>query len=197
MNELSIYDLISMLSRYSDDDIKMILKAYKFAEELHKGQIRQSGEEYIIHPLNVAVILAEMNADADTICAGLLHDTIEDTDVTYEDIKKEFGEKIARIVAGESEDKDKTWHERKSHTLQTLKNEPIEIKIVAMGDKLSNMRSMANDYEKIGDRLWERFNVKDKTMQGWYYKGLAECFEEIKNTREYKEYKKLVEQVFG
>ena len=66
-----------------------------------------------------------------------------------------------------------------------------------MGDKLSNMRSMANDYEKIGDKLWERFNVKDKTMQGWYYKGLVECFEEIKNTREYKEYKKLVEQVFG
>ncbi|MBP3545515.1 MAG: bifunctional (p)ppGpp synthetase/guanosine-3',5'-bis(diphosphate) 3'-pyrophosphohydrolase [Alphaproteobacteria bacterium] len=176
----------------------MINKALNFAINAHCGATRKGCDTpFILHPLEAASIVARMTDDIDLIIAALLHDTIEDTDVTYEDIKNEFGEKIARIVAGESEDKDKTWHERKSHTLQTLKNEPTEIKIVAMGDKLSNMRSMANDYEKIGDKLWERFNVKDKTMQGWYYKGLVECFEEIKNTREYKEYKKLVEQVFG
>ena len=77
-----------------------------------------------------------------------------------------------------------------------MRNDSLDVKIVALGDKLANIRSMANDYAKIGDLLWERFNVKDKSLQGWYYKGLVECFDELKSTPEYKEYLALVKNVF-
>lgn len=75
-------------------------KAYDYAEQLHDGQMRQSGEPYISHPLNVAYILAEMHADRDTICAGLLHDTLEDTDISKEDIAHNFNQNIANLVDG-------------------------------------------------------------------------------------------------
>ena len=81
-------------------DTKLIMKAYNFAEEKHHNQYRKSGESYIIHPLNVAYILAQIGLDDNTICAALLHDVVEDTDVTNEDIKKQFGEEIAEMVAG-------------------------------------------------------------------------------------------------
>mgnify|MGYP000587448859 CR=1 FL=1 len=86
MNELTLKDLLDNVGEYNKDDLATIEKAYHYAEELHRGQLRQSGEPYISHPLNVAYILSEMHADTDTICAGLLHDTLEDTNSTKEDI---------------------------------------------------------------------------------------------------------------
>ena len=97
---ITIFDLIKKVELYDEKDIDIITKAYKYAEKAHKGQTRQSGEPYISHPLSVAYILASMNADSDTICAGLLHDTIEDTKVTKEDIKKKFNEDVANLVDG-------------------------------------------------------------------------------------------------
>ena len=82
MNTLTLEDLITKLKEYNPDAIEMVIKAYNYADYLHEGQKRQSGEPYIIHPLNVAYILAEMHAEQDTICAGLLHDTLEDTETT-------------------------------------------------------------------------------------------------------------------
>lgn len=148
MNELSIYDLISMLSRYSDDDIKMILKAYKFAEELHKGQIRQSGEEYIIHPLNVAVILAEMNADADTICAGLLHDTLEDTHITKGEIEEEFNSEVAKLVDGVTKISKMNFSSKQESNMANTRKiitgitEDVRIIIIKLADRLHNMRTL-------------------------------------------------------
>ena len=78
----------------------LILRAYNFAKEYHEGQKRLSGEDYIIHPLNVAYILADLNMDDATICAALLHDVVEDTEATNEDIKNKFGNEIAEMVAG-------------------------------------------------------------------------------------------------
>ena len=148
MNDLSIYDLISMLSKYSDDDIKMILKAYKFAEELHKGQIRQSGEEYIIHPLNVAIILAEMNADVDTICAGLLHDTLEDTVITKEEITEEFNSEVAKLVDGVTKisklkymTKEKVLAKSHQKILLAMAKD-VRVILVKLVDRLHNMRTM-------------------------------------------------------
>lgn len=81
-------------------DIKLIEKAYEFAKENHKDQKRMSGEEYIVHPLSVAYILADLELDDQTICAALLHDVVEDTNITHEDVVKEFGEEIANMVEG-------------------------------------------------------------------------------------------------
>ena len=100
MNNVTLEELIEKVKSYNTKDIDLIIKAYNYASKKHEGQKRKSGEPYIIHPLNVAFILAEMHADIDTICAGLLHDTIEDTDVTREDIERDFNESIALLVEG-------------------------------------------------------------------------------------------------
>ena len=94
-------DLISHVQKYHpSDDISLIEKAYKTAAEAHKDQVRKSGEPYIIHPLCVAIILADLELDKETIAAGLLHDVVEDTIMTTEEIEKEFGPDVALLVDG-------------------------------------------------------------------------------------------------
>ena len=100
MNKLSLEDLITLIKTYNPDEEEKIRKAYHYADLFHKGQLRESGEEYITHPLNVAYILAEMHADSDTVCAGLLHDVVEDTSANKEDIAELFNEDIANLVDG-------------------------------------------------------------------------------------------------
>ena len=177
----------------------MINQAILFATHAHSGTFRKgTNMPYIMHPLEAAVIVSQMTTDEALIAAAVLHDTVEDCeDISIEDIKHTFGEKVAQLVSAESEDKTKTWQERKSHTLEFLKNEASEdVKIVTLGDKLSNMRAIARDYKVIGDQLWERFNVKDKTRIGWYYKGLGESLSSMSSYEQYQEYIKLVNEVF-
>ena len=100
MNKLTVEDLINLVKSYNPDEVEIIKRAYYYADNLHTGQRRQSGEPYITHPLNVAYILAEMHADRDTVCAGLLHDTLEDTHVTKEDISNDFNHEVAALVDG-------------------------------------------------------------------------------------------------
>ena len=96
-----IEQLIEKILSYNPEaDVDKVREAYDYADAHHEGQKRNSGEDYIVHPFNVALILAEMNMDVPTIIAGLLHDTIEDTDVTYEDVKERFGEEVAILVEG-------------------------------------------------------------------------------------------------
>ena len=178
----------------------MINKAILFATNAHSGAVRKgTNMPYIMHPLEAAVIVSQMTTDQEIIAAAVLHDTVEDCeDISIEDIKQAFGERVAQLVSAESEDKTKTWQERKSHTIEFLKSEATEeIKIVALGDKLSNMRAIARDYKVIGDQLWERFNVKDKVRIGWYYKGLGESLSSMSQYQTYQEYMKLVEEVFN
>ncbi len=100
MNEISLKDLLNNVKSYDESEILLIEKAYYYAESLHDGQFRQSGEPYISHPLNVAYILSEMHADTDTIFAGLLHDTLEDTEITKEAIAEDFNKEVANLVDG-------------------------------------------------------------------------------------------------
>ena len=97
---ITIELLMKKIGSYTKKDLSIIFKAYNYALKHHDGQKRESGEDYIIHPLTVAYLLSTMHADYETICAGLLHDLIEDTKVTYEDIKNEFNEEIAYLVDG-------------------------------------------------------------------------------------------------
>ena len=85
---------------YKNANLSLIQRAYDYANKHHGGQLRKSGEPYMIHPLNVAYILTDLELDDETICAALLHDVVEDTDVTHEDLVKDFGESIAEMVAG-------------------------------------------------------------------------------------------------
>lgn len=178
----------------------MINKAIAFAVKAHEGQPRKGTEiPYIFHPLEVGMIVSRITDDEEVIAAAVLHDTVEDCDaVTLDDIRREFGDRVARIVGLESEDKDKSWEERKAATVRSLKKEPMrEAKIVALGDKLSNIRCFYADYIKLGDELWQRFNMKDKRMQGRYYHGLCEALSNLSDLEEYQEFRRMVEMVFG
>ena len=102
-NRILISDICKKLERYmSTEDISMVYKAYIVAASAHDGQYRRSGEAYVFHPINVAMILAELGFDRDSIISALLHDCIEDTEITYEEIQKDFGQDVAFIVEGVS-----------------------------------------------------------------------------------------------
>ena len=176
----------------------MVQKAIDFATKVHEGQYRKGTDRpYIVHPMEVGKIVSTMTQDEEIISAAILHDTIEDTGVTYEDLKQEFGTRVADLVAAESEDKSKTWIERKGHTLEHLKTASPAEKILTMADKLSNIRSMARDYLLVGEELWQRFNMKDREKQAWYYTSMIDLLKDLNETPEYQEYVRLCGKVFG
>ena len=190
------------MSNHYDHDI--IAKAITFAVENHKGMVRKKTEiPYIVHPMEAAAIVATMTVDPNIIAAAVLHDVVEDTPITLESLRTEFNEIICNLVAEESEDKregqpeSETWLIRKQEAIETLRNASVEAKMVALGDKLSNIRAMARDYRKNGEELWERFNQNDPKIQAWYYESLLEAFEDMSEFDAYKEYKARVEEVFG
>jgi len=146
------------------------------------------------------MILQENNANEDIIVAGLLHDILEDTNKTGEDIKNEFDETILKLVIGASEElggrEDRSWEARKKHTIQTLKNASHDVKLVSCADKLSNIRSMLRDYEIDKENLWNRFTVNDPEMHRWYYEGLVESLASLAGYKMYEEFKMIVKVLF-
>lgn len=178
----------------------MINKAIAFATQAHEGQVRKgTSRSFILHPLEVGKIVASMTEDEEVISAAILHDTIEDCEgVTEERLREKFTERVAGLVAQESEDKSKTWMERKSATIAHLKVAPREIQMIGLADKLSNMRDIDRDYPECGEELWNRFRMKDKNVIGWYYKSIREALEEaMAGTEAYREYCELVAKNFG
>lgn len=178
---------------------KMINKAILFATNAHAGQTRKGTKiPFIVHPMEVGVIVSHITTDEEIISAAILHDTLEDCPkVTIEQIQEEFGEKIATWVACESEDKTKTWMERKQHTIEHLKTQCREVQYIALADKLANIRAIFRDHKQLGEEVWQRFRVKDPKKQGWYYRSLVESLKDLSSLDEYQEYKSLVEEVFG
>lgn len=179
--------------------IRVINKAIIMATTCHADQKRKGTDiPYILHPLEAGVIVANMKFDVDVICAAILHDVLEDAKISLEAIMLMFNPRVAELVGSQSEDKSKTWAERKKHTVEYLKTVNDEdIRIVALGDKLSNMRSLYRDYIEFGDQIWNRFNEKDKAKQGEYYKGLTQALATLERFPEYGEYCSLVEKVFS
>lgn len=178
----------------------MINKAIDFAVWAHKDQFRKGTQiPFILHPMEVGIIVSKMTSDEEIISAAFLHDTVEDCPhVTIGDIRNEFGDRIAAMVDCESEDKSKTWMERKSHTIFYLKEMASkEVRYIALGDKLANIRSLVKDYREEGDKLWNRFNMKDKKMQGWYYRSIIDSLNSMEAYPEYQEYVELVHSLFG
>ena len=148
MENITLEKLLDEVRKYNPTEVDIIKKAYDYAKTLHEGQYRQSGESYIIHPLNVAYILAEMHADKDTVCAGLLHDTIEDTKITKEDIAHDFNQEIANLVDGvtklakmnfSTKEEQNSANTRKIITGITS---DVRIIIIKLADRLHNMRTI-------------------------------------------------------
>ncbi|MDK7721971.1 bifunctional (p)ppGpp synthetase/guanosine-3',5'-bis(diphosphate) 3'-pyrophosphohydrolase [Peptoniphilus lacrimalis] len=146
---MTIDDLIEKIKTYNPNvDEAEIRSAYELAKVNHQGQKRNSGEDYIIHPLHVAMILADMNMDSATIIAGLLHDTIEDTSVTYEDIEKKFGKEIAELVDGVTKLKKLNYKSKAEKQAENIRKmvlamaKDIRVIIVKLADRLHNMRTL-------------------------------------------------------
>lgn len=186
-------------------DSSLLDKALHFAIDAHANvERRGKGFPYIVHPLEAVEIVASITSDQELLAAAALHDVVEDTPITIEQIRAEFGDRVADIVAAESDNlnegvtAESSWRDRKMAALKHLQNASHEVKVVAMGDKLSNMRAIARDYEVLGDKLWDRFHAPNgKADHVWRYKALAEALSDLDGTFAYREFKALVEQVFG
>lgn len=148
MEKITKEELLNKILAYNKEEVEVIRKAYDYAENLHKGQTRQSGEPYISHPLNVAYILAEMHADRDTICAGLLHDTLEDTNITKEDIAHEFNKNVANLVDGVTKMSKMNFSSKQAQNMANTRkiitgiSEDVRIIIIKLADRLHNMRTL-------------------------------------------------------
>ncbi|MEJ6949454.1 HD domain-containing protein [Natronospora cellulosivora (SeqCode)] len=181
----------------------LVAKAMKVATIAHKDGTRKGSETpYIVHPFEVAMILQDNGMNAQVIAAGLLHDVLEDTSVSPEELREEFGKYILDLVLGASEeleDRDnRPWQDRKEHTISFLRDKaPFAVKCIGCADKLSNARSMLRDivnYEKEED-FWNRFSA-GKERQKWYYESLIESLEELEGLKMYNEFKRVIERLF-
>ena len=191
-----------MANKFLNTDL--LDRAIVFAVKAHHNTERRGkGFPYIVHPMEAVEIVSTITSDQDLLAAAALHDTIEDTDVTVEDIRREFGDRIADLVHAESDrftegvSEEDSWHERKQAAIERLAAAPHDAKIVAMGDKLSNMRAIWRDYQSKGDELWKIFHVTDKASHEWHYRGLATSLSELSDTFAYKEFVRLIDDVFG
>jgi len=178
-----------------------ILKAIEFSANAHIGHFRKGSKTpYITHPFEVAKILAtvvDLETNEELICAGLLHDTVEDTDTTIDLIRKEFGSAVADLVASDSEDKSLSWEKRKQNTIDFLEKEATrDMRILACADKLANLRSIKEDYAKIGDEVWYIF-ARGKEKQSWYYKGIGKSLESLGDLPIYCEFCQLTIEMFN
>ena len=184
-------------------DTTLLDRAIIFAVRAHAGTERRGkGFPYIVHPMEAVEIVATMTRDQELLAAAALHDTVEDTDTTVEQIREEFGDRIASLVASESDivleglPAEDSWHARKQAAIDRLARASHDAKIVALGDKLSNMRAIARDYAQQGDALWNLFHAKDPKDHEWHYRGLADALRELEDTFAYQEFAKLINQVF-
>lgn len=186
-------------------DTSFVDKAIKFAVDAHANvERRGKGFPYVIHVLEAMEIVATMTNDKELLAAAVLHDTVEDTDTTLADIRKMFGERVAKLVELESDKgvspqgEELDWRSRKQATINHLENAPYDAKVVALGDKLSNMRAIARDYKKIGDNLWKIFHAPNgRSDHEWHYRGLANSLSDLAGTEAYTEFIALLKDVFG
>ena len=185
-------------------DTDLLDRAIMFAVKAHSGTERRGkGFPYIVQPMEALEIVSTMTPDQELLAAAVLHDTVEDTYVTIDHIREEFGDRIASIVDAESDkgiegrSEDDSWHSRKKGAIERLAKASRDTKMVALGDKLSNMRAIARDYSMMGDELWKIFHVTDKKDHEWHYRGLADSLRELEDTFALKEFENLIDQVFG
>jgi (p)ppGpp synthase/HD superfamily hydrolase len=172
--------------------MSIVSEALLFSTERHLHQFRKGTKvPYMVHLLNVCKILAERDCPDPLLAAALLHDVVEDTDTTIEEVEEKFGHEIAHLVRGATEldklekkdmDKKASWRSRKEHTINFITLEATRDQLLVIAaDKLDNLRSIKDDLERLGPALWDRFNASS-LEQAWYYQSLTEAFWKRKDT---------------
>ena len=174
--------------------------AIYYATRAHKGQRRKLEDiDMIFHPFTVGMILQRNNCNEDIVCAGILHDVVEDTSYSFEDIEKEFGQVVRDYVYDASEpDQSLEWEERKKHTIEHIKTAPLGSKLIVACDKINNLDDTYESIMKYGEKAaWEVLK-RPKDKQEWYYTSVYNsCIEgEDENHPIFKRYKDILEKVF-
>lgn len=175
-------------------------KAKLFAIRAHTGQVRKSEPDkpMIMHPIGVGQILESFEYDENVVAAGYLHDVVEDTKYTIEDIEKEFGSDIASLVMGASEpDKSLSWEERKKHTIEETKKLSFRNKLVICADNINNLEDLFLIFEKNGERDFSAFK-RGEEQQKWYYTSIYESLisNEDKDLPIFQRLKDVLDKVF-
>jgi guanosine-3',5'-bis(diphosphate) 3'-pyrophosphohydrolase len=176
----------------------------KFAADAFAGQVRKcSGEAAVLHSLEAAAIVASMTHDNEVIAAAVLHDVVEDAGITGEKLLRRFGKRVTELVLAETENRDqnesmvKSWRKRKEEAIEFLRHtDDAGVKMVFLGDKLSNMRALNNDLSQFGNGIWEEFHQKDPEEHHWYYRTIADLLSDLRNFPAWKEYDRLIREVF-
>lgn len=176
-------------------------KAKAFAIKAHEGQHRKTSKEpYITHPIRVAERLETIDSSEDLICAGYLHDVVEDTPYEMEDIRKHFGKKVQELVSAHTEDKSKSWRERKAHTIAMIKHADKNVKYLIVADKLDNLLELEKEIKLHGPAVWNAFNA-GRDQQKWYNQSIVEnmChgLKDDEIPPFFSMYKDAVKRVFG
>ncbi|MCC8182247.1 MAG: HD domain-containing protein [Clostridiales bacterium] len=179
-------------------------EAVLFATQAHSGAVRKgSSVPYILHPLEAAAIAATITEDQTVLAAAVLHDVVEDTPCTLEQLEARFGPEVASLVAAETEDKrpgqapEDSWRIRKEEAVRRLRQDPRrEVKIVALGDKLSNLRSMYQALRREGDALWTRFHQQDPLEHRWYYGEMGAALACLRGYPAWEEYWELFRRIW-
>ena len=185
--------------------MELVSEAISFTVKVHDGMRRKNSDvPYILHPLEAAVIVSTMTDDQEVIAAAILHDVVEDTNITIDEIEEKFGKRVRELVVSETENKrpeipaSESWRIRKEESLEVLKNtHDIGVLMVWLGDKLANIRSIYRDLQQEGNATWEKFNQKDPNEHAWYYFSIVKLTERLVHTSAWLEFKTLVELVFG
>lgn len=180
-------------------DTSLLDRAILFAVQAHAGTPRRGkGFPYVVHPMEAMVIAATMTDDQEILAAAALHDVVEDTDVTLDELRARFGERVAGLVDTESDrlDEGLDWRARKEEALKRLRNASRDGKIVALGDKLSNMRAIARDFTSKGEVFWDLFHIKEKSVHAWRYHALLDALSDLSDTYAYQEFEFLVNRIF-
>ena len=190
-----------MANKYMDSTL--LDRAIIYAVKAHANtERRDKGFPYIVHPMEAMAIAATITPDQEVLSAAALHDVVEDTDCTIEELRSEFGNRIADLVESESDkyavsvSGEDIWKESKQAAIERLAKADRDSKIVALGDKLSNMRAIARDFDQIGNKIWERFHAPEPQDHEWRYRGLAASLSELSDTAAYKEFVELIDRVF-
>ena len=173
-----------------------VQRAYEFSLRVHSSQKRKDGKPYILHPYSVANLLFRNGADEDLICAGFLHDTIEDGKVTEDELKEKFGEEVLRIVLFDTENKSLPWLERKQNTLNALKECDRKCAMLVCADKLANLIDIHRDLKEMGEKVWDNFKYGRKEQE-WLYRSFLEVLRPLSDLKMYFELTELVDTVFG
>ncbi len=172
-------------------------EAICFAAIAHQNQLRKGSKTpYIAHLCEVVQILTAAGCEETLLIAGLLHDTLEDTAVTADELRETFGDAVLALVRTASEDKSQSWEQRKQHTVTYLSGQAgLEELLLACADKVSNLRSIRADLDALGEQVWSRFR-RGREQQGWYYGALLDAFAPLADYDMYREYAALYADIF-